>query len=181
MATKINYEDVKKILMNTNTIKRSAENYRDSVLEKINRLAENKPKPPYHFLFAFEDKNDMEKFIKRNRAWFTPWSETTIKEYGGKINHMRFGYYYDEEHCHNIDYFSDRSINKIFINDKIIGVNIYVLHVYMSSTYINNLSMDTGSFEKTRAYKINRKTNKKESASWLYKAIYVYNKEAHNG
>lgn len=171
MDTKINYEDVKKILMNTSIIKRSAENYRDSVLKKINKLAENESKPPYHFLFAFEDKNDMEKFIKKNKKWFTPWSETTIKEYGGRINHMRFGYYYDEEHN------SDYSFCKTFINDKIIGVNIHILHVYMSSTYINNLSMDTGSFEKTKAYRINRKTNKKESAGWLYKAIRVYNKE----
>ena len=178
MATKINYEDVKKILMNTNITKRSAENYRDSVLEKINRLAKNEPKPPYHFLFAFEDKNDMEKFIKRNRIWFTPWSETTIKEYGGKINHMRFGYYYDDEHYFHNDYTQYRSINKVFINDKIIGVNIHILHVYMSPTYINNLSMDTGSFEKTKAYIINRKTNKKESASWLYKSIRIYKKEA---
>ena len=178
MATKINYEDVKKILMNTNIIKRSAENYRDSVLEKINRLANDEPKPPYHFMFAFEDKNDMEKFIKRNRVWFTPWSETTIKEYGGRINHMRFGYYYDEEENQDdIDYIYRRSLNKIFINDKIIGVNIHILHVYMSSTYINNLSMDTGSFEKTKAYTINRKTNKKESAGWLYKGIRVYKKE----
>lgn len=173
MAKRINYEDVKKILMNTSIIKRSAENYRDSVLEKINRLANDEPKPPYHFMFAFEDKNDMEKFIKRNRVWFTPWSETTIKEYGGRINHMRFGYYYDEEHNGG-----DYSFCKIFINDKIIGTNIYILHVYMSPTYINNLSMDTGSFEKTKAYTINRKTNKKESAGWLYKAIRIYNKEA---
>jgi hypothetical protein len=185
MATKINYEDVKKILMNTSIVKRTAMNYRDSVMEKIDRLAENEPKPPYHFIFAFEDKNDMEEFIKKNKKWFTPWSETSINEYRDnitkeKIKHMRAGFYYDEERCPNecYSYIHDYSINKMFINDKVIGIDIHLLHVFMSSTYINNLSMKNGSFKKVKAYEINRKTNKKESAGWWYKAIRIYNKEA---
>ena len=191
---KIDYDKVKQILMDTHfRPNKSTVEYRDKVLKELEVLAGEEPRPPYQIIFAFEDKEDMEDFVYRNKKLFHPWSENivnTIALSEEMADHMRLGYYYDYEtygyhlgapcyyqglavqYTPGINSYEERS--KLWdyqINGKTIGIDIHLVHVLMSYSYLPMIKMP-GTFEKGTVYKDGKKY------SYSYRNVRVYKKEA---